>query len=198
MINIKSLAGPIFIILIAVLIRLLPHAANFAPIAAMALFGGTYLNKKYSLFIVFGTLLVSDYLLLYINPFSASVFNFSKIYSPEALIHNSTILVYLSFLLTALIGMWLREHKSFKNVLTATLSSSILFFLITNFNFLYTTPLYPKTIEGMIESYVMAIPFFKYTLLGDLFYTGLFFGGFEAISSLLKKRNYGYLYKKRG
>ena len=175
--NIKNLAGPFFIILIAVLIRLFPHAPNFAPIAAMALLGGTYLNKKYSLFIVFGTLIVSDYLLLYINPFSAELFNFSRVYSPNNLIHSTTLFVYASFLITAIMGIWLKGHKSFKNVLTAALSSSILFFLVTNFG-VWVQGAYARDITGLFESYVMGIPFFKYTVLGDLFYTGFFFGSF--------------------
>ena len=107
----------IFFIIAAVLIRVLshfdiiPHLPNFAPIAAMALFGGTYLNKKYSLFLVFGTLILSDYMLLYINPFSAEIFNFSKLYSPAALFHSTTLFVYGSFLITALMGIWLKKHK---------------------------------------------------------------------------------------
>src|SRR3989344_6436546 len=194
--NIKNLIGPFFIIAVAILIRLFPHPPNFAPIAAMALFGGAYLNRKYSLAIVFFSLLVSDYLLLYVHPFSSQFVNFSKAYSPLSLIHSTTLFVYGSFLITALMGIWLKEHKSFKNVLAATLSSSILFFLITNFG-VWAQGAYARDITGLWQSYVMGIPFFKYTVLGDLFYTGLFFGGFETVSSLLKRRNYGYLYKER-
>ena len=194
--NIKNFIGPAFIIIIAVLIRLFPHPPNFAPIAAMALFGGTYLNKKYSIAIVFGTLILSDYLLLYINPFSSQLLNFSKIYSPAAMLHSTTIFVYGSFLLVALLGVWLRSHKSFKNILTASLSSSILFFLVTNFG-VWAQGAYGGDITGLWQSYVMGIPFFKNTVVGDLFYVGLFFGSFEIVSSILKEKNYGYLYKKR-
>jgi len=195
-VNIKNFIGPAFIIIIAVLIRLFPHPPNFAPIAAMALFGGTYLNKKYSIAIVFGTLILSDYLLLYINPFSSQLLNFSKIYSPAAMFHSTTIFVYGSFLLVALLGVWLRSHKSFKNILTASLSSSILFFLVTNFG-VWAQGAYGGDITGLWQSYVMGIPFFKNTVVGDLFYVGLFFGSFEIVSSILKEKNYGYLYKKR-
>src|SRR3989344_6275708 len=194
--NIKNFIGPMLIITIAVLIRLFPHPANFAPIAAMALFGGTYLNKKYSIAIVFGTLILSDYLLLYINPFSSQLLNFSKIYSPAAMLHSTTIFVYGSFLLVALLGVWLRSHKSFKNILTASLSSSILFFLVTNFG-VWAQGAYGGDITGLWQSYVMGIPFFKNIVVGDLFYVGLFFGSFEIVSSILKEKNYGYLYKKR-
>ena len=193
----KNYLGPLFIIMIAVLIRLFPHPANFAPIGAMALFGGAYLNKKYSLFIVFITLVISDYLLLYINPYSSQFINFSKIYSPLSLIHASTLTVYGSFLAAAIIGVWLRSHKSAKNIIAASLSSSILFFLITNFNFFYATSLYPKNIQGMFQAYVMAIPFFRNTLFGDLFYVTLFFGSFEAVLKLSKQNIYAHLYKNR-
>ena len=197
MMNIKKIILPLLIIFVAVLIRLFPHPPNFAPITAMALFGGAYLNKKYSIAFVFITLLISDYLLLYAHPYSPQIFNFSKIYSPLLLIHGSTIFVYASFLIFAGIGVWLSSHKTAKNIITASLLSSILFFLITNFNFFYTSSLYSKTINGMIQSYIMAIPFFKNTLLGDLFYVTMFFGSFEFVSKFLKQK-YAYLHEKRG
>lgn len=195
--NIKKILFPLLIILSAVLIRLFPHAPNFTPIAAMALFGGTYLNKKYSVAIVFLALILSDYLLLYIHPFASQFINISKIYPPLALIHGSTLLVYGCLLVTAGVGIWLSSHKSLKNIITASLFSSILFFLVTNFNFFYPASLYPKTFNGMIESYIMALPFFKNTLFGDLFYTSLFFGGIELLVKLSKRESYGYLYKNR-
>jgi hypothetical protein len=110
--------------------------------------------------------------------FSSQIFNFSKIYSPFDLFHSTSLFVYGSFLLTSLIGMWLKNHKSAKNILSATLFSSILFFLITNFG-VWVQGIYARDINGLWQSYVMGIPFFKNTLLGDLFYTGVFFGGFE-------------------
>lgn len=195
--DIKNYLGPLFIIMMAVLIRLFPHPANFAPIAAMGLFGGTYLNKKYSLFIVLITLIVSDYLLLYVHPFSPQFLNLSKFYSPLALLHSTTIFVYGSFLLIALTGVWLRSHKSAKNILAASLLSSILFFLVTNFG-VWAQGMYVRDITGLWQSYLMGIPFFKNTLLGDLFYVTLFFGSFEAALKLSKQNLYGYLYKNRG
>jgi hypothetical protein len=186
--NFKIIISPMLIILSAVLIRLFPHPPNFAPIAAMALFGGTYLNRKYSLVIVFTTLILSDYLLLYINPFSAQFINLSKVYAPTALLHSSTIFVYGSFLLTSLVGIWLRSHKSAKNILSACLFSSILFFLITNFG-VWATGMYARNLGGLWESYVMGIPFFKNTVFGDLSYTGVFFGVYELAQLLIARYN---------
>lgn len=195
--RLKNFIGPMLIILSAVLIRLFPHAPNFAPIAAMALFGGAYLNRKYSLFIVFVSLILSDYLLLYVHPFGSQFLQVSKLYSPVSLIHSTTLFVYGSFLLTALMGAWLKTHKSAKNILSACLFSSISFFLITNFG-VWAMGAYARDINGLWESYAMGIPFFKNTISGDLFYTTLFFGGFEFVLKFTRRFSYGYLYQKRG
>lgn len=166
-------------ILSSVLLRLVPHVPNFAPIAATALFGGTYLKKRYAIIIPMATLIISDYLLLYINPFQSPMVNLSKVHPLTAMINPSTFYVWGSFVLIGFIGMWLGNHKKAHNVVMGSLASSILFFLITNFGFWLTNSLYPKTLDGQILAYIMALPFFKWTMLGDLFYTGVFFGAYE-------------------
>jgi hypothetical protein len=159
------LISPSVIIVGAVLLRLIPHLPNFAPIAAMALFGGTYLNKKYALVIPLLAMFVSDLFLGF---------------------HSTMPYVYSSFFLTGLIGLWLRSHKNWKNVLAASLGSSVLFFLVTNFG-VWASGWYPQTLTGLTQSYLAAIPFFRNTLAGDLFYTGVFFGGYELAKAFLQK-----------
>src|SRR3989344_49444 len=51
--------------------------------------------------------------------------------------------------------------------------------------------MYAPTLGGLLLSYYMALPFFKFTLLGDLFYVALFFGAYGLITSL----SYRYRYK---
>lgn len=148
------------IILFAVVCRLIPHIPNVAPIAAMALFGGVYLNKKYALVLPLVAMFISDIFL----GFSAT-----------------TPFVYLSFFLTGCIGLWLRNHKNLTTVICSSLASSLLFYVLTNFNFWFASPLYPKTMTGLLQSYVNALPFFRNTILGDLFYTGILFGSYEII-----------------
>src|SRR6476620_2804498 len=114
--NLRSLLGPIAIIFGLALMRLLPHMPNFAPITAMALFAGTYLDKRYAFIIPLFAMLVSDYLLLYINPFGAHFFDFSHIYAPWMLFHSALPAVYFSFVLSALTGLWLRQHKTPVNI----------------------------------------------------------------------------------
>jgi hypothetical protein len=162
--KIQNLITPAIIIVAAVLMRLVPHPANVAPIAAMALFGGAYLDKKYALLLPLAAMFISDIFLGF---------------------HASMPMVYASLIITGLIGMWLKHHKSVPTVLFASVGASIIFFLLTNFNYWYATALYPKTLVGVIESYTMALPFFRNSLLGDLFYTGLFFGSYEFIKMTL-------------
>ncbi len=162
----KKLLPAFSIILFAVILRLIPHPANVAPITAMALFGGVHLDKKYAVVIPLCAMLVSDLFLGF---------------------HATMPFVYGSFLLVGLIGLWLRRHKSLPMILSASLASSILFFLITNFGVWLMTNLYSKTITGLLEAYFMAIPFFRNTIIGDLLYAGLFFGTYELVLHYSKR-----------
>lgn len=177
--TLQKLINPLLIIGFAVILRLLPHAPNFAPITATALFGGVYLSRRLGLIIPLATLLISDYLLLYINPFSSQPFNFSYLHPISSLWYDSTIVaVYGSFLISGLIGLYLKKHKSFNNILSGTLVASIQFFILTNAA-VWLAGAYDRSILGLWQSYLAGVPFFKATLLGDLFYTGLFFGSYE-------------------
>lgn len=184
----KKLLSPALIILVALLMRLFPHMPNLTPIGAMALFSGAYLNKKYSLVIVLLTMLVSDYVLLYINPFSASWISFHRIYSPSALFHSSTVYVYVSFLIYYVIGRLISNKRSAGIIGVGALLGSIQFFLITNAA-VWINGAYARDLSGLWQSYVMGIPFFRGTFIGDLFYTGAFFASYEFINNYLAKKS---------
>jgi len=163
--NFKNFISPLLVILIAVLMRLLPHLPNFTPIAAMALFGGVYLNKKYAFVFPLAAMFVSDIFLGF---------------------HPVMPYVYGSFILTGVIGLWLKNHKSAKNIICSSLISSILFFLITNFG-VWVGGWYPHNLNGLMQSYMMGIPFFKNTVLGDFCYTGVFFSCYELAQLLVTR-----------
>jgi len=148
------------LILAAALSRLLPHPANFTPLAAMALAGGVYFNKRIALIVPLAALVISD---LFIG------------------FHNTILFVYGSFILIGLMGLWLKSHKKPLPIFGAALLSSILFFIVTNFGVWLTGGgwFYPKTWQGLIECYTLAIPFFRNTVAGDLVYTAVLFGLFE-------------------
>ena len=100
------------LIFIAALSRLLPHPPNVAPIAAMALAGGVYFERRFALLIPLAALFVSDCIIGF---------------------HATIPFVYGSFLATGLIGIWLHSHKKPALIAGGTLLSSIIFFIVTNF-----------------------------------------------------------------
>jgi len=156
-------------ILIGIGLRLLPHPPNFAPIATMALFGGTYFSRKISFILPLAIMAISDLFIGYYDP-------------------RLMISVYGSFLLCVVLGFWLKEHKKWYTVLGSSFLSAIIFFFITNFAVWVFAPWYAKTFSGLVQCYIMAIPFFKNTLLGNLFYVVVFFGAYEAVEVWIKKR----------
>ncbi len=155
-------ALPSMLILFGFAMRLLPHAPNFAPIGAIALFGGMYLPKRLAIILPLGAMLLSD-----------SIIGF---YSWQIMLS-----VYGSFALMGFIGLWLRRHKRFLFILGGTLAGSILFYLITNVAVWAFGTMYPHTLAGLMQSYVNALPFFRNTLFGDALYVTLLVGGFEAM-----------------
>jgi hypothetical protein len=84
------------------------------------------------------------------------------------------LVVYGSFFLCYLVGMIMRKKYTLGRTVLASFGASLVFFLITNCVFLYQGAgpvMYPHTLTGQIHSYTNALPFFKWTVLGDLAYS---------------------------
>jgi hypothetical protein len=160
--NYKKISPRVIFILSVIgfgaIMRLLPHWPNFTPIAAMALFGGAYLERKHLAFLIpFAALLLSDIFLGF---------------------HHLMIAVYISFALVVGIGIFLRSRVRGGTVILAALTASVLFFLITNFAVWIGSPFYPQNFAGLMLSYTAGLPFLYNGILGDLLYTTLFFGAY--------------------
>jgi len=165
---INKLASPVTFILIGMVSRIIPHPANFVPIAAMAIFGGTFLPKKQALILPILAMIMSDFFIGFDNL-------------------PMRLTVYGSFLISVLIGFYLKKHNNPKNVVFGSLISSVIFFITTNFMVYASSGIYNHTLTGLIECYTLAIPFFRNTILGDLFYTGVFFVSWELVFSAKTK-----------
>jgi hypothetical protein len=153
------------LILAAAFTRLIPHYPNFTAVGAIALFGGAYLpNRKLAFAVPFIAMLLTDLIIGF---------------------HHTMWAVYLSFGLIVLIGMQISKNKKISNILLGAISSSVLFFIITNFAQWLSDPFYAKTGAGLAQCFTMAIPFFGYTVLGDLFYVGVLFGAYELAKAKL-------------
>ena len=176
------------ILLVALIVaaRLLPHAPNFTPVAAVGLFAGVYFKKAWAPLLPLLGMLLSDF---FIGGYGV----------------RGMMVVYGSFALTFLIGKIIARGDLFASrgrfgaktvrILGGAVASAVLFFLITNNVFLYTPALYPHDFSGLMASYVAGLPFFRWQILGDLFYSGMLFGVYElakvwAAKSLTEKRQY--------
>jgi hypothetical protein len=148
-------------ILAAAASRLIPHPPNMTSVAAMALFGGAMLDDWRLAFVVpLSALFLSDLVLGF---------------------HSQMFVVYGTFALIVCIGLWLQRHRSAALIAGAALTSSLLFFLTTNFGVWASDQMYPHTLAGLVTCYTAALPFLRNTLEGDLFYTLVLFGGFALL-----------------
>ena len=181
----ETVAAILILILVCVVARVIPHVPNFAPISATALFCGAYMSKRVSLAAPVIVMLVSDYALLYINPFGRV--SFDSLYAPQAIWHSALPYVYASFGISALVGWLLRQERSPFLLLAAALFCSIQFFLITNAA-VWIEGAYARGLDGLWQSYVAGIPFYRGTVMGDVLYTFTFFGFYELMRSARASR----------
>lgn len=147
------------LVLIVVAGRLLPHMWNMTPVVAATLFAGVYLGKRYALIVPAIAMFLSDM--------------FIGFYDLKLL-----AVVYLSFAAIAGIGFLMKKSVTVGNVLLGSVIASTIFFLLTNWAVWQFSVWYPKTFIGLMQSYAMGIPFFKNALIGDVVYTGIFFGAY--------------------
>lgn len=157
----------------AAIIRLLSYQFewwNFTPIGAMALFSGAYFKDKKMAFIVpIAAMILSDVFIGF---------------------YNGIQVVYIAMCIVVLVGFLLQNRVSVASVIGGSLAASVIFFLVTNFALIYPATLYPHTVAGIIESYTAGLPFFKNTIMGDLIFSAVLFGGYELV-----KRNVGAVAK---
>lgn len=153
------------LILLAALSRLVPHPVNVAPITALALFGGVYLDKKHTFIVPLAAMLIADYFIGF---------------------YDGIGWVYGSFALIGFIGLWLRGHKSVGAIAGASLAGSAVFFIVSNFGTWMSGQVgYPYSVAGLIECYAAAIPFLRNTIAGDMAYVAVLFGAYELATRLV-------------
>ena len=154
--NFKKEFFPIGLILILVFARLIPHPPNFTPIIAVAIVSGYFFkNINLSLLILLVAMLVSD---LFIG------------------FYENVIFVYLSLLLITFVFHKISNKINFKNLFIYGFAGSLIFFIISNFGvWALGSPgvqdiAYDKSLNGLIECYILAIPFFGNTFLSTVIF----------------------------
>lgn len=172
----------IVLLVVGVGARLIPHYPNVTPLESIALFGAAYLGRSYwAVFIPLALWYLADIILnnTVLRGFYPEISGF--VWYSEYMLYN-----FISLLAIVALGTKLLKKVSAQNVVFAALSSSIIFFLITNAGaWLATTSLYPKGIEGLLMSYLAGLPFLLKSVLGNLFFSSLLFGAYHILSQFV-------------
>jgi hypothetical protein len=153
----------LLLIFIGVVSRFAPHPANMTAVGGLAVFSAGKYSTTKALAITVTTMFVSDAILGF---------------------HAVMWATYGCFAMSVLLaGRFLRKQSIFR-IAAVTVVSSTIFYLVTNFA-VWAVPgsMYPKTFAGLAESYIMALPFFRNSLIGDFSYTAIFFGGYAVMNA---------------
>jgi hypothetical protein len=145
------------LVAVTALTRLLPHPPNFVPVGAIALVAGAMLRPRWLAYLLpIAAMLLADLALGW---------------------HRQMPLVYASLAAVVWLGARLGERPGPGAVVGASLAGSTLFFVVTNLGVWAYDGLYPPTAQGLLTCYVAALPFYGNSVLADLCYAGLLFGG---------------------
>ena len=160
---------PISLILILALARLIPHPPNFTPIIAVAIMSGYFFkNINLSFLVLIVAMLVSD---LFIG------------------FYENVIFVYASLLLITFIFYKISNKISFKNLFIYGFAGSLIFFIVSNFGvWALGSPgvydiAYEKNLNGLLQCYILAIPFFGNTFLSTVFFAYLAIFAYKSLAA---------------
>ena len=152
----KKQIFPVGLILILALSRLVPHPWNFTPVIAVAIMSGYFFKNIYfSLSILLIAMLIADVVIGF---------------------YENMIFVYLSLMFIAFVFFKISKKINFKNLFAYSFAGSLIFFILSNFGvWILGSPgvdnlPYDKNLNGLIECYILAIPFFGNTFLSTLIF----------------------------
>jgi len=167
--RILSVALTVAAVLFSIIWRIVPHyPPNTTSVGALGLFGGARLRWWQGALSVLVVMTISDAIL-------RQWYNYEP-FSPW---------VYGSFLVNVLIGTWLSRWGAVWCVAAGSVLASVQFYLVTNFGTWFSTKLYPPTLAGLLDCYVQGLPYFGYTLAGDVVCSALLFGAYALLTRAL-------------
>lgn len=185
--NKRLLKIAVFAILVAVVVlgRVVPHLPNFAPVVAVGLFAAYFFRSRIlAIATPLAGLLIGD--LFFIGTYDSRMM----------------VLVYASLCVPALLGFWIAKSDQKSGLLNriktqgsklviGTVGASTLFFLASNLAVFFFSGMYAITVKGLAACFIAALPFYKFNLAGDLFYSAVIFGGFWLASWALNRKKVG-------
>jgi hypothetical protein len=153
----KDLAIVLLLVGIDAVARLTPHPPNFTSMVASALFAGAVLGS---------------HLIAFIVPIAAMAISDALLGFPD---WQSMIVVYAAVAMPVALGRFARRSEV-PMLIPALAVSSVIFFVVTNFAVWMFSGMYAPDAAGLLKCYVAALPFFKNSIMGDLFWTAVLFG----------------------
>ena len=147
--------------------RFLPHPPNVTCVGALGLFAGCYLVGRRAYLVPIAVLLLSDVI-------------GHVLQIPGMGFYNSVTMLFVYAGMTAAIpvGRWMRSNQSKLRVPAGSLAASTLFFIVSNLG-VWLGGWYSMTLGGLVACFTAAIPFYGYTIAGDLAFTVVLFGAWE-------------------
>lgn len=153
------------LLVLGILLRIMPHTANFAPVGAIALFAGAVLSKRMAIILPLSLMIVSDLIIG---------------------LHSDILFTWGGFALVGIYGMLLRHRNPALQVAVGAVGSALIFFVVSNFGVWLSGDMYARTWQGFVECYTMALPFLRPTFLGDLAYAMIFFNAYVLAANTLR------------
>jgi hypothetical protein len=185
--NKRLLKIAVFALLVAVVVlgRVITHLPNFAPVLAVGLFAAYFFRSRIlAIATPMAGLLIGD--LFFIGTYDTRMM----------------VLVYAALCIPALLGFWIaktdnkrgwlnRLKSQGSKLVIGTVGGSTIFFLASNLAVFFFSGMYALTAKGLVVCFATAIPFYKFNLAGDLFYSAVIFGGFWLASWALNRSKIG-------
>ncbi|MFZ5443307.1 MAG: DUF6580 family putative transport protein [Myxococcota bacterium] len=161
-------------LLLCVVLRLVPHPPNFAPVGATAVFAGRTMKPWRAFALVTTAMFAGDVVLARLHGYPIGSW--------------VTPFVYGGFFVQAGLGRLLRSKKG--GATAAAVGGSVVFFVLSNFGVWVAGGMYPNTFAGLGACYVAALPFFGGTLLGDVVWTMALSLAYKPLAARLEGREH--------
>jgi hypothetical protein len=143
------------ILIVGFLSRVIPHVWDFTPVLALSLFSGAYLPGKQKFLVPLAMMLLTDLVLGF---------------------YPSFLVTWVGVAAAVCVGLLLRRSAAWARLSACSVAAAVVFYVISNFGVWLTD--YPKTWAGLADCYILALPFFRNSLLSTLAYSYVLIGGY--------------------
>lgn len=138
----------IFLLLIVIISRLIPHVANFVPVFVLCAWLISHYKKSHAIILFFGMLFVSDVLLYFLKGYG--------------LLSSWVLINYLSYAL-----LFMMPQSKFENTLNGAIVYPIAFWFVSNLLVWFSLSYYQHSVTGLLACFMLALPFLKTSIFAN-------------------------------